>query len=111
MPELSKKDAEVLVDTLDKYGDILIGIGEIEKRVGSLKSWSVRFGKIALPELISICKKNPDFMTIMGAVLLKFVAISPKMEKISELSPKEKIEVGGTIKEISGLLKEVVKVE
>ena len=108
MPRLSKTDAVALVDVIDKYGDILITIGKIEKRAGSLKSWADRISKMSVGEIVSKFEKNPKIAAKFGAVLTKFMTISTE-KKISELSPAEKIGAGKIYKEMSGLLREVLK--
>lgn len=110
MPKLSKEDLELIASTIDKYGDILVAVGVIEKKIGEpLPRLAEKLNKIGLLEIVKKFESDPKSSSRIGAIITKLILISPKMEKFIELSPDEKINTGESIKEISSLIRELIK--
>jgi hypothetical protein len=110
MPALSKKDMLLLIDAMGKYGEMLINLGKVEAHAGSLEDLAKKASKLDMHKMVSELEKEPKIGAKMGAIFVKTMAISQMTDKpASELSPKEKIRTGETIKEISELFKEMVE--
>ena len=104
----SKKDLLALTDVLERFGDVIIDFGDIEKKIGPFNKFQKIFdGNIE--ELSSNFKKNPELATTLGVILIKFLSLSSLLEKFPELTPSNKIKSGKNIKEISVLLKEIIE--
>jgi hypothetical protein len=108
--KLSKEDLELIASSVDKYGDILIATGKIEKRIGKpIIELVEKIGETGLSEIVKKFEKAQKFSARIGAIITKLILISPKLDKFIELPPDEKIRIGGSIKEISGLIRELVE--
>lgn len=108
-PKLQKKDFLMLIDSLDKFGDVIVEIGTVEKKIGSFDKFQKIFDE-NINRLGSDLEKNPELATALGTILIKFLSLSSLLKKkFSEMTPDDKIKAGNAIKEISGLLQEIMK--
>lgn len=106
--EFSKEELEKFVSILENYGNILVAIGEIERKRGTLQMPDL-LAKIEWSRIAAELEKDPEFSAKVGTLLLKFLVISSKLKRISELPADDKIEVGNGLKEISAVMKEILK--
>lgn len=110
MPVPSKKDALLAIDAISKLGEFLIDIGKLESSVGPLKGFTKKASKLDTQKIVSVLEKKPEIGAKIGAIFVKTMSIYSIFNKpISEMSPKEKIRVGKTMREISELYSEMVE--
>lgn len=112
-PELSNDELSKIAYGLNNFGDMLVMLGEIEKRekeVSKLDKLMEKFFRADNREVISAIEKNPELIDKAAALAEKWEALSSIMENDPlELSPDERIEAGKSLKEFSSLLKEIVE--
>ncbi|MCK4475527.1 MAG: hypothetical protein KAU16_02265 [Methanophagales archaeon] len=112
-PELSNDELSKIAYGLNNFGDMLVMLGEIEKRekeVSKLDKLMEKFFRADNREVISAIENNPELIDKAAALAEKWEALSSIMENDPlELSPDERIEAGKSLKEFSSLLKEIVE--
>jgi hypothetical protein len=108
---LSENDLLKLAELMKKFGELIIGIGEIEEKVGSFDQFLKEFKDISFwQNMASKLEKDPKFSAKFGVLLAKIVMLYPTMQKkFSDLSPSEKVGLGKSIIEISELMKEIIQ--
>lgn len=113
MPRILKKDlikaANFIPNILENYANVLIAMGKIEKTIGPVSKLGEKLGKVDLSKMVKKFEKDPKFSARIGAIVTRAMYISPKIEKFTELSADEKINIGKSVKEIAKLAKEIVK--
>lgn len=112
-PKLSKAELYEISSGLDDIGDILVMMGEIEKRENEIKNIDKLMRKLFRADdrgLISVIEKSPDLMDKAAALAQKWAMLSSAMEKDPyDMEPDEQIEAGKSLKEFSNLLKEIAE--
>ena len=113
--KLSKEDLRKIANGLNKFGDMLIMMGEvvrIEKEVSQLDKLMRKLFRAETPnELFSAIENDPALFDKVVSLLTRMEVISQIMgeKDIFEMQPDEQIEAGKTLKEFSGLLNEIVE--
>lgn len=106
-PPLSKENLKTLIDTINKFGALLIEIGHLEKAVGSIDHFQEIFEKNVFGTISDI-EKRPKISEKLGHILVRFLSLSVYMKKdFNSLSPDDKIKAGKIIKEIGMLMGEM----
>ena len=99
--------SENIPNTLEKFGDFLIGLGGIEKKIGPLSKIMESLGKVDIEEALKKISSEPELTAKFANIMMKVFLLFPKLEDPYKLSADEKIRVGGEIKEITKLMKEL----
>ena len=113
--KLSKEDLRKIAYGFDKFGDMLVMMGEvvrIEKEVSQLDKLMRKLFRAETPnELFSAIENDPALFDKVVSLLTRMEVISQIMgeKDIFEMQPDEQIEAGKTLKEFSGLLNEIVE--
>jgi len=107
----SKDDLLKLTELTKKFGELIVGIGEMEEKVGSFDLLLKEFKDISFWQtMASKLEKYPKFSAKFGVLLAKIISLYPTMQKkFSELSPSEKVSLGRSIIEISELMEEIIQ--
>jgi hypothetical protein len=112
-PKLSKEELRKIAYGLNNFGDMLVMLGEIEKREKEMRNLDKLMRKLFRAdnrEVISALENNPELIDKAAALAEKWEALSSIMENDPlELSPDERIEAGKSLKEFSTLLKEIAE--
>jgi 5'-deoxynucleotidase YfbR-like HD superfamily hydrolase len=114
-PKLSQAELSKIAYGWDKFGDMLMMMGEIvkiEKEVSQLDKLMRKLFRAETPnELFSVIENDPVLFERVVSLLTKMEVISQIMgeKDIFEMSADEQIEAGRSLKEISGLLTEIVE--
>ena len=112
-PELSNDELSKIAYGLNNFGDMLVMLGEIEKREKEVSKLDKLMGKFFRADnraVISAIENNPELIDKAASLAEKWEALSSIMENDPlELSPDERIEAGKSLKEFSSLLKEIVE--
>jgi hypothetical protein len=112
-PKLSKEELKKIAYGLNNFGDMLVMLGEIEKREKEMRNLDKLMRKLFRAdnrEVISALENNPELIDKAAALAEKWEALSSIMENDPlELSPDERIEAGKSLKEFSTLLKEIAE--
>ena len=108
---LSENDLLKLAELMRKFGELVVGIGELEEKVGSFDQLLKEFKNVNFWQtLASKLEKDREFSVRFGVLLAKVMLLYPTMQKkFSDLSPSEKVGFGKSIIEISELMKEIIK--
>lgn len=107
IPKLSKENIVSLIDTIDNFGDLIIGIGNLEKQIGTFEHFQDIFEKNIFG-IISDIDSKPEISEKLGKILVRFVSLTVYMKKdFNKTSPEDKIKTGRIIKEIGILLSEI----
>jgi hypothetical protein len=108
---LSENDLLMLAELMKKFGELVVGIGELEERVGSFDQLLKEFKDVSFWQtLASKLEKDREFSVRFGVLLAKVMLLYPTMQrKFSDLSPSEKVGFGKSIIEISELMKEIIR--
>jgi len=95
---------DMVVEILNIYGSFVEKFGSVQKKYASEFELFDVFAKRPLsPEIINMIvdKASPETAGIMLKIMLKLNTITPQMNRLMELSAREKIELGKTIKSIA----------
>ncbi len=107
-PKLSKDEFGKIAHGLNSFGDMLVMLGEIEKREKELSKLDRLMRKLFRAdnrEVISAIENNPELIDKAAALAKKWEALSAIIEEDPlEMSPDERIEAGKSLKELSTLL-------
>ena len=102
--------AEGIPATLDKYGEFLIGVGKIEEKTGPLTKLMEKFSGADIEKLLEeMNREDPELAVKYAHLMMKALILFPVLENPSKLPADEKIRVGGEIKEISRLMRELLE--
>ena len=106
-PKLSKKNILTLIDTINKFGDLVIEIGKLEKEIGTFEDFQEIFEKNIFG-IISDIDSRPEISEKLGKILVRFVSLTAYIkEDFNKTSPENKIKAGKIIKEIGSLMNEI----
>jgi hypothetical protein len=112
-PKLTKAELSEISSGLNNIGDLLVMMGEIEKREKEMKNIDKLMRKLFRADdrgLISVIENNPELMYKAAALAQKWEAITSAMEKDPyDMEPDEQIEAGESLKDFSSLLKEIAE--
>jgi len=109
-PKLSKYDLERVAYGLDKFGDLYVTMGELEGEVGDLGSFMRKVERSDPLEMLLAIDADPELSDKADSLLEGFLDLSSLMEMdLSEMAPREKIEVGGRLKELADLFMAVAE--
>jgi hypothetical protein len=112
-PKLSKAELSEISSGLNNIGDLLVMMGEIEKREKEMKDIDKLMRKLFRADdrgLISVIENNPELMDKAAVLAHKWGAIASTMDKDPEdMEPDEQIEAGESLKDFSSLLKEIAE--
>ena len=105
--KLSKENIITLIDTINKFGDLVIEIGNLEKQIGTFEHFQDIFEKNIFG-IISEIDSKPEISEKLGKILVRFVSLTTYIKKdFNKTSPEDKIKIGKIIKEIGSLLNEI----
>jgi len=106
-PKLSKENIITLIDTINKFGELVIEIGNLEKKIGTFEHFQDIFEKNIFG-IISDIDSRPEISERLGKILIRFVSLTTYMKKgFNKTSPDDKIKAGKIIKEIGTLLSNI----
>jgi len=112
-PKLSKAELSEISFGLNNIGDLLVMMGEIEKREKEMKDIDKLMRKLFRADdrgLISVIENNPELMDKAAALAQKWEMLASTMEKDPyDMEPDEQIEAGESLKDFSSLLKEIAE--
>ncbi|MGB3457893.1 MAG: hypothetical protein WBB08_01065 [Halobacteriota archaeon] len=112
-PKLTKAELYETSSGLNGIGDILVMMGELEKREKEMKNIDKLMRKLFRADdrgLISVIENNPELIDKAAALAQKWEMLSSTMEKDPyDMEPDEQIEAGESLKEFSNLLKEIAE--
>jgi hypothetical protein len=98
-------------ELMKKFGELVVGIGELEEKVGSFDQLLKEFKDVSFWQTMALkLEKDPEFSARFGVLLAKTVMLYPTLQKkFSDLSPSEKVGLGKSIIEISELMEEIIQ--
>lgn len=110
--KISKADIEEILEgipnSLEKFGGFLIGIGQLEKKIGPVGELMEKFSPAEIEKaLTALQRKDPELSAKLAGLMTKFFFIAPKLEAPSKLTPDEKIRVGTDILGICQMMREI----
>ena len=100
---------KVVVDLLRAYGNFAKSVGEIQQRNADAYELILEFGKAAPQILKSLAEKSPP--AVLGTyvqISLRLLELQEKMNKIMQLSPEEKMELGEELVQIANSYEQVL---
>lgn len=113
-PKLTKAELYEISSGLDGIGDLLVMMGELEKREKEMRNIDKLMRKLFRADdrgLISIIENNPELIDKAAALAQKWEMLSSAMEKDPyDMEPDEQIEAGESLKEFRTCLKRSQKV-
>ena len=112
-PKLTEDELRGISAGLNSIGEMLVMMGELEKRGKELKNPDKLMRKLFRADdsgLISIMEYHPELMVKAAALAQKWEKLAQIMEKDpDDMEPDEQIEAGEGLKEFSSLLNEIAE--
>jgi hypothetical protein len=100
-----------LAELTRRFGELVTGIGEMEEKVGSFDKLLTQLKDVEFWQAVtSKLEKDPKLSATFGALFVRTLLLYPSMQKqFSEMSPREKVELGKGIIAVSELLGEIIQ--
>ncbi|MBC8520658.1 MAG: hypothetical protein H8D26_01505 [Methanomicrobia archaeon] len=112
-PKISKEELMKVAHGLNKFGDMLVMMGEMEeidKELRKLEKVMRKLFRADPHDVFSGTEDDSELSAKMVSFMTKLLELTPIMEKDPfEMSPDEQIEAGKGLKEFSSLLKEIAE--
>ena len=112
-PKISKEELMKVAQGLNKFGDVLVMMGEMEeidKELRKLEKVMRKLFRADPHDVFSGTEDDSELSAKMVSFMTKLLELTPIMEKDPfEMSPDEQIEAGKGLKEFSSLLKEIAE--
>jgi hypothetical protein len=100
-----------LAELTRRFGELVTGIGEMEEKVGSFDKLLTQLKDVEFWQAVtSKLEKDPKLSATFGALFVRTLLLYPSMQKqFSDMSPREKVELGKGIIAVSELLGEIIQ--
>jgi hypothetical protein len=100
-----------LAELTRRFGELVTGIGEMEEKVGSFDKLLTQLKDVEFWQAVtSKLEKDPKLSATFGALFVRTLLLYPSMQKqFSDMSPREKVELGKGIIAVSELLEEIIQ--
>jgi hypothetical protein len=100
-----------LAELTRRFGELVVGIGEVEEKVGSFDRLLEQFKDVGFWQAVTLkLEKDQKLSTTFGVLFAKILLLYPSMQKkLSEMSPSEKVELGKGIIAVSELLGKIIQ--
>ncbi|MBE0516850.1 MAG: hypothetical protein IBX41_05595 [Methanophagales archaeon] len=112
-PKISKDELRRVAQGLDRFGEMLVMMGEIAEIDKELRNLEKVMRKLFLTDPLDVftgIEEESELLAKVVSFTTKLVELSSMMEKDPfEMSPAEQIEAGRKLKEFSSLLKEIAE--
>ncbi|MDI6886978.1 MAG: hypothetical protein QMD22_11715 [archaeon] len=112
-PKISKDELRRVAHGLDRFGEMLVMMGEIAEIDKELRNLEKVMRKLFRTDPLDVFTGIEEDSELLAKVVFfttKLVELSSMMEKDPfEMSPAEQIEAGRNLKEFSSLLKEIAE--
>jgi hypothetical protein len=100
-----------LAELTRRFGELVVGIGEVEEKVGSFDNLLEQFKNVGFWQAVTLkLEKDPKLSATFGVLFIRTLLLYPSMQKqFSEMSPSEKVELGKGILEVSELVEKIIQ--